>query len=169
MIHAIRRCIIFVLLVGVLFILFSCDLLFQKQSIFEDLEGGIVVHTANPIPANIESDGFTFLVDLNLPSHILSPNDGYRVWIIPKEYLSPDYPGQAYMSPWYYASSVLSPNSRNIKRGGWLGYFDNGNNYRDLRRGSVTSWYIIVEIWDSSLAKNVDYYQSSFDYLVTVN
>ena len=65
--------------------------------------------------------------------------------------------------------AVLSPYSRNIKRGGWLGYVDNGNNYRDLRRGSVKSWYIIVKIWDSSLVKNVDYYQSSFDYLVTVN
>jgi hypothetical protein len=115
----------------------------------------------------MEEDGFTFLIDLDLPTDNLEEGDGYRVWIIPYRNSSPDYPEEGFISPWYYSSSVLPASTSNISRGGWLGYVDTNDEYISLRRGTVESWRIIVARWDSSQSENIGYLQDSFDYVVT--
>lgn len=167
MLHSLRKCTVTLCLVGILWLLLGCDLSSAQKAIYESSDGRVIVHTANPKPENIERDGFTFLVDLDLPTDNLEEGDGYRVWIIPYHHSSPDYPGEGFISPWYYSSSVLSAHTSNISRGGWLGYVDTNDDYISLRRGTVESWRIVVVRWDSSQSENIAYHQDLFDYVVT--
>lgn len=167
MLHSLRKCTVTLCLVGILWLLLGCDLSSAQKAIYESSDGRVIVHTANPKPEDIERDGFTFLVDLDLPTDNLEEGDGYRVWIIPYRHSSPDYPGEGFISPWYYSSSVLPAHASNISRGGWLGYVDTNDDYIPLRRGTVESWRIIVDRWDSSQSENIGYLQDSFDYVVT--
>ncbi len=137
--------------------------------IFEDLEGGIVVHSPNPAYDKSYFLGYSFLVDLDLPIELLNPEDGYFVWIIPENYSSPEIPAGGKIGSWTHPSALYEPDAKDIERSGWLYYENENQEYIHVERGTVESWTFLVEKWDGEHETQVEFYRAVFDFKAVID
>jgi hypothetical protein len=159
-----RRYLVFMFMVVSILVFPSCDLLPSTRNIFEGMDGRIVVHTANPLPDDIGDEGFTFLVNIDLPDSTKK----YGIFISPEKFSTSSVPPGAPIYGWCHPSPMYPSVCDNIEAGGWIGYRNSSNVFVKLTKGTVEKWELNVNIWDSINEKYVAYYNGYFDYLVSV-
>ncbi|MGE4583295.1 MAG: hypothetical protein AB7C91_01465 [Sphaerochaeta sp.] len=134
----------------------------QKSYIYQSDDKSVTVVSANPKPADINKDGFTFNVSLNLPYNA----NGYYVWIIPEDFYSPDVlPGEV-DACWYLPSRRYSATSNDVIGGGWLSSYNSSTRkFTHIRVGIIYTWNIIVAKVNTDLTQT-DIFDSVFKYRV---
>lgn len=146
----------------------GCDSSAQSGFIFQNPEGTVTVEKANPIPENVGSDGFTFIVSFDLP---YIP-DGYDIVILPSEFSCTEQP-ESTIHSWGWCRSPSDPSlsQGTLNRGGWLCYRDQDNNV-DLSSGVVETWSLFVKKKTNAVPDDYDsykrIYQAEFPYKVEI-
>jgi hypothetical protein len=121
----------------------------QKSYIYQSDDKSVTVVSANPKPADINKDGFTFNVSLKLPYNA----NGYYVWIMPDSYTSPSFPIGESKGYWYKSSKRYSATETNIVCGGWLcSYNDTTDTFTYIREGTVFTWNMVIKRINADLS-----------------